>query len=194
MPPELQPDVWPWEWLWFLTLAVAGATALSLAVRIIRRRGLGGRQPWLRWGTLAVAVVLAIMPFLIYDDWLDQLTRTQNVSETSIQASDPDLRTRVFALPPESVFAAAVSVVRETPTWRLTRQDADAGLISAEVSVALGLLTNDVLIQVAGVAPGGAQVDVRASARRPAGDLGTTEREITLFYRRLEQTLTTATQ
>ncbi len=189
MPPEFQPDVWPWEWLWAVAILVATVVLLSLVVRRIRKTRLRSRAPWLRYGLLAIAIVLIAMPFFFYDDWPDQLWRSQNISETSAQSADPDLRTRVYPLSAEFMFAEVVRVLQDTPSWRLTRQDAKAGLISAEVSVALGFFTNDVLIQVTVISAGGTQVDVRASARRPEGDLGSTEREIGVFYRRLDRAI-----
>lgn len=194
MPAELLPDVWPWEWIWPLATAAATLTGLSLVVLFIQRRGLRGRQPWLRWVVLVASLPLVVMPFFVYDDWPQQLWRPQSVVETTPDSTDPDLKTRIFPLPPQFVFDQAVKVVQAMPTWRLTRQDAEAGLISAEVSIALGLFTNDVLIHVGSVAPNGAQVDVRASARRPGGDLGTTEREVASFYRRLDRLITDPVQ
>lgn len=194
MPPVFQPDIWPWEWLWFAALAIVGVTLASLVVRAVRRRGLGGRPPWLRYLVLLLALPFVVLPFVVYDDWLDQLQRPQSVTETTPEATHPDLRTRVFPLPPAFVFEQAVRVVESMPSWRLTRKDPEAGLISAEVSVALGLYTNDILIHVGGVSADGAQVDVRASARRPEGDLGTTEREIISFYRQLDQAIINPSQ
>lgn len=194
MPPEISPDIWPWEWLWIVAILIAVVVLVSFAVRRIRKSRLRTRLPWLRWMLLAVSSILIVLPFFFYDDWPSQLWRSQNISETSSQAADPDLRTRVYPLSNDFVFAEAVRVVQDTPSWRLTRQDVKAGLISAEISVALGLFTNDVLIQVTPITAGGTQVDVRASARRPEGDLGSTEREITVFYRRLDRAINNPVQ
>ena len=140
---------------------------------------------WQRWALVACCVPFIAGPFLLFNDLIAQLQRRTNIAETSPYANDPHLNTQFFRQSPDVVFAAAVRVVQHTPFWHLTVQDPASRVIKAEVSVAFGLFTNDVLIHVDPASEGGAQVNLRASVRLSDGDRGMTVRQIVVFYHRI---------
>jgi hypothetical protein len=114
--PELMPDLWPWEIIWVFACAGAGVSLLTLLMRRWRRRA---GSAWRPVAALAFCILLLIWPFLLFPDWPARMLRRDNFAETSPNAADPRLRTRVFPQPREVVFAAAVDVVERLPFWHL---------------------------------------------------------------------------
>jgi hypothetical protein len=133
---------------------------------------------------------LAAMPFSIYDDWPARLWRSQSITETSVSAADPDLRTHYYPLPKRFIFDTVRQVVSNIYGWRMMRSDFEAGLISVEIKTLFGWFDNDMLIYITALDPNLTQVDVRTSMRRPNGDWGTTERNIVHFFYELDSMIT----
>lgn len=182
----LLPDVWPWELIWPAALGVAIATLFGMLWLQLRWQR---AVRWQQWALVACCMPFLGAPFLLFNNLVIQLQRPATIAETSPQATDPCLRTRVFRQSPEVTFATAVQVVQRTPFWRLTLQDPASGIIKVETSVALGLFTSDVLIHVDPAGDGGSQVNLRASSRLTEGDWGMSIRQIAIFYHRLDLAL-----
>lgn len=193
MPPILLPKVWPWEWLWPLM-------ALFMLYCVVRVGYCYVRYPHQRWRMIAPIVgtiftsSLVIMPFFIYGDWPARLWRSQNISETSATAADPDLRTHYYPLPKRFIFDTVRQVVSNIYGWRMMRSDYEAGLISVEINTLFGRLNNDMLIYITALDPNLTQVDVRTSLRQPRGDWGTTDRNIVHFFYELDRMITQPNQ
>jgi len=113
----------------------------------------------------------------------------RNVAETSPNAEDPRLRTRLYALSRETVWNSVQQLATLQPGWTVTKRDAAEGTLAAEARTRLLKLVDDVTIRVRPVDGQRVSVDVHSRSRLRKGDFGTNARRIVRFLEALDGTL-----
>jgi uncharacterized protein (DUF1499 family) len=117
---------------------------------------------------------------------------TGNDVTTGRHPGYPDLRDRVYAVPPRHALMVAAAAVRTLPRWTVTEVDFAAGTLRAEVRTRIGGFIDDVIIQVSSL-PGKeahtARVNVRSRSRMGRADLGENARHIRALQRAMDARL-----
>lgn len=114
----------------------------------------------------------------------------ENHAATDVDASDPTLRGRTYAIPFEAVWQAVVGLAGGgVRGWSIESADDQLGVVKAHVRG--GALRPEVDVRVSIRLDRNAQtrVDVLASARSERGDLGRSRRLVTRFFARLDRRL-----
>jgi hypothetical protein len=111
-----------------------------------------------------------------------------NFAETSLDAEDPRLRGRTYAVPIEEVWQAARSLASGgLPGWRIRSSDDLAGIINAQAKNILRRSPDDVRIRISLDEDAQTRVDARSGSRDGRADLGMNARRLVRFFRALDQ-------
>lgn len=176
--PKIVIDLLPWEQI-FLGSA-AGAVVLGGAALVRRSR---------RLGVLAgVSAAVALVPWLVQPNFGELLQRagSTNITETSENATRPELRPLIVSQDQATVFRAVFATVNKLG-WLVVEEDEAAGTVHAAVPVA-GIFTDDLRVQLSAGA-GGTVVNVRSNARVGRGDFGVNRRHVVQFLLVLQEQL-----
>ncbi len=95
----------------------------------------------------------------------------------------------VYAAPAAHVFAQTEAACRALPRWTVTKTDAAAGTLTAEVRTAFGGFTDDLTVLVVPNGPDAARVTVRSRSRVGRGDLGENARHIRALQKVMDERL-----
>lgn len=114
---------------------------------------------------------------------------TRNVAETSPNAEDPRLRTRLYSLSRETVWNSVQQVAALQPGWTVTKRDPVEGTLEAEARTRFLKLVEDVTIRVRPASGQRVSVDVLSRSRVGKGDFGTNARRIHRYLEALDGTL-----
>lgn len=114
---------------------------------------------------------------------------TRNVAETSWEADDPRLRTRMYRIAFDDVWYAALLVAGSLPGWKVLRADDREGLIVVEARTKPLGMVDDVLVHVHLDENGRTLGDMRSSSRFGVGDFGGNARRIEQFFEALDDQL-----
>ena len=123
------------------------------------------------------------------------LTR-DTMCETSPHASDPALRTRVYAVSPDAVRAALLTAVRLETTygrsWRVGAERED-GAFALRVEIPVLMITHDL---TATISPHerGSRLDVHSRSRGGISDLGENRRHVLQLLQALDAALPAASE
>jgi uncharacterized protein (DUF1499 family) len=115
---------------------------------------------------------------------------TRNVAETSPNAEDPRLRTRLYPLSRETVWSAVQQLAATQPGWTVVKADPSEGVLEAESRTRLFKFVDDVTIRVGKANGQRISVDLKSRSRVGKGDLGTNARRIGRFLAALDGSLT----
>lgn len=103
---------------------------------------------------------------------------------------DPDLRTRVYAIPFQQVWTQANQLVTgRHPHWVLVDADDETGIIHAEASTPVLRSAADVEIRVGLDSDAQTRVSVVSRPRTSRWDLGTNARRVRRFLKALDDSL-----
>ena len=118
--------------------------------------------------------------------------RRRGYVETTPDASDPGLQGRVYAIPFEEVWQAALQVT-DGGLFRWTRHEADdtQGVIRASSKSLTGAV-HDINVRVTLDENAQTRVDASAQAHRKLADMGGSGRRLRRFFRKLDRTLARA--
>lgn len=118
--------------------------------------------------------------------------RRRGYFETAPDAADRRLRGRVYGVPFEEVWQAALKITGGG-LFRWTRHEADdtEGVILASAKSLAGAV-HDVMIRVTLDENGQTRVDASAQARSPLSDMGRSKRRLRRFFRALDRTISRA--
>ena len=125
------------------------------------------RTPLLLVGIAAAAAIV-----LIPRAWL-----TANDVTTGATPAYPDLRERLYDMPPDQTLQLAAAVASRIPRWKVVSTDRAGRVVHVEIRTAIGLFTDDLTIHVH---PEGrnSRVTIRSRSRVGRGDLGENARHI----------------
>ena len=122
-----------------------------------------------KWVAAVLApIALAIIGVEIYG--MTPLAREK--CNASTMASDwPSIPPHTYDMPPEQTLQVAAAVIARLPGWSIDKRDQTKGIVKATVAHGLGILTDDVWVEVR---PKGrnASVDVSSTSRIEDGVLG----------------------
>jgi uncharacterized protein (DUF1499 family) len=114
---------------------------------------------------------------------------TRNIAETSADAEDPRLRTRLYALSRETVWITAQQLAGTQPGWTVMKTDPAEGELTIEARTRLLKFVDDVKIRVRPASGQRISVDMRSSSRVGKADFGTNARRIGTFLAALDSAL-----
>jgi uncharacterized protein (DUF1499 family) len=114
---------------------------------------------------------------------------TRNVAETSPNAADPRLRTRLYALSRETVWNSVHQIAALQQGWTVINLDPAEGTLQAEARTRLLKFVDDVTIRVRPANGQHVSVDVLSRSRVGKGDFGANARRIGRFLETLDGTL-----
>jgi uncharacterized protein (DUF1499 family) len=125
------------------------------------------RTPLLLIGIAAAAAIV-----LIPRAWL-----TANDVTTGAAPAYPDLRDRLYDMPPDQTLQVAAAVAGRIPRWKVVSTDRAGGVVHVEIRTALPFFTDDLTVHVH---PEGrnSRVTIRSRSRVGRGDLGENARHI----------------
>ena len=115
---------------------------------------------------------------------------TRNVAETSPNAEDPRLRTRLYALSRDTVWTTVQQIAALQQGWTVIKLDPAEGTLQAEARTRLLKFVDDVTIHVRQASGQRISVDVLSRSRVGLGDFGANARRIGRFFEALDSTLT----
>lgn len=115
--------------------------------------------------------------------------RRRGYVETAPDAPDRRLRGRIYGVPFEEVWQAALKLTGGG-LFRWTRHEADdtEGVILASAKSLAGAI-HDVMIRITLDENGQTRVDASAQARRPLSDMGRSKRRLRRFFRALDRSI-----
>ncbi|MBI3962958.1 MAG: DUF1499 domain-containing protein [Deinococcus sp.] len=132
-----------------------------------------------------VAVVVAVLGIVLF---AGPEGLVKNVAQTSPNAKNPALRTRVYARDYATVFQAAQEAVSALRIWELVSADQADGQITALVHIPVFGFIDDVTITLE-QGSAGVRVNVRSASRVGKGDLGMNARHIRAYLQALDRRL-----
>lgn len=110
---------------------------------------------------------------------------TRNTARTSPDHELPELRTRVYALPPDRAFHLTLRAV-ESAGWRVVDRDPGADEIHAVVTTPWLRFRDDVNIALTEAPDGGTRVEVESRSRLGRADFGANIAHVMELYGRLD--------
>ena len=110
---------------------------------------------------------------------------TTHEAETAEDSDFPELRPRLYNVPPNRFIELVYSACRQLG-WSVMSQDPASLRIHAVVQTSLLRFKDDVVIQVEAVS-NGSLLRIRASSRVGRGDLGANTRHVLDLYRALDE-------
>ncbi len=113
---------------------------------------------------------------------------TRNRAETAEDLLDSRLRRRIYAIPFERVWQAALALAGRRRGWRVLEADDLEGVIRAEARTLLRFV-DDVVIRVGLDANAQTRVDMSSASRVGKADLGKNARRVGKFLRTLDREL-----
>lgn len=122
----------------------------------------------------------------------DRIARAlrDNIAVTSGDATDPRLRSRVYGVPFEDVWRAALALAQGgLRGWLVTSVDDREGVIVAEATTPVFHFVDDVTIRIQLDANAQTRVDMRSASRKSRADLGVNTRRVARFFRALDARL-----
>jgi uncharacterized protein (DUF1499 family) len=114
---------------------------------------------------------------------------TRNVAETSPNAEDPRLRTRLYALSRETVWITVQQLAGTRQGWTVIEADPAEGTLKAEARTRLIKFVDDVTIRVRPANGQRISVDLHSRSRVGKADFGTNARRIGAFLEELDRAL-----
>jgi hypothetical protein len=113
-----------------------------------------------------------------------------NVAMTSRDATDPRLTGRIYDIPFEDVWRAALALASGgLSRWALTSADDQNGLIQAEASTLIIGNVGDVTVRIGLDPDARTRVDMRSTSRSAGKDWGANVRRIERFLHALDDRL-----
>ncbi len=113
---------------------------------------------------------------------------TRNRAETAEDLVDTRLRRRIYPIPFERVWQAALGLAGHRRGWRVLQADDLEGLIRAEAQTLLRFV-DDVTIRIGLDANAQTRVDMASASRKGKADFGKNARRIGKFLRALDREL-----
>ncbi len=113
---------------------------------------------------------------------------TRNRAETAEDLLDSRLRRRIYAIPFERVWQAALALAGRRRGWRVLEADDLEGVIRAEARTLLRFV-DDVVVRIGLDANAQTRVDMTSASRVGKADLGKNARRIGKFLRALDREL-----
>jgi len=114
---------------------------------------------------------------------------TRNIAQTSQNAEDPRLRTRLYPLSRETVWTTVQQLAGTQPGWTVISSDAAEGQLKVESRTRLLKFVDDVTIHVRPASGQTISVDMHSRSRVGKGDFGTNARRIGAFLAALDSAL-----
>lgn len=112
---------------------------------------------------------------------------TESTARTSPDSADPALAGRTYTIPFDSVWEAALGLVRGgLRGWALVSADDQLGVIRADARSMLLPLEANILVSVTLDPNGQTRVDMSAVGSHRGGDLRVNYRRVKLFFRSLD--------
>ncbi len=113
---------------------------------------------------------------------------TRNRAETAEDLLDSRLRRRIYSIPFEDVWQAALGLAGHRRGWRVLEADDLEGIIRAEARTLLRFV-DDVVVRVGLDANAQTRVDMASASRKGKADFGKNARRIGNFLRALDREL-----
>ncbi len=113
-----------------------------------------------------------------------------NVAETKVGASYPELETRVYSLEKSALKEHVEYAVNELG-WKIQKSFDGGNTLHATVTTPMFKFMDDIEITLEADAGNNTHVQLKAASRVGKGDLGTNTRHILNFYQTLDDRLTT---
>lgn len=110
---------------------------------------------------------------------------TRNTARTSPDHELPELRTRVYALPPDRTFDLALRAVNDAG-WRVVDAIPDRNEIQAVVATPWLRFRDDVEVALTAAPGGGTRVQVASRSRNGRADFGANIAHVMALYGRLD--------
>ena len=182
-----QPTL-PWEVFVVLAILTAMLTIFSMVRWVFRPRP--KRLPAKRLLLFLACISLVFYAYNSVDSFPDkfQAGLRNNSASTSDDPQFEELRTARFPRSRQEVFDASIRAINSTRGWTLTNRADSGTALQAEVSAALGIFTDDVLISLIDEG-GNTRVDVQSKSRKGNSDFGANRRHIAQFLMVLEREL-----
>jgi uncharacterized protein (DUF1499 family) len=114
---------------------------------------------------------------------------TRNIAETSANAEDPRLRTRLYSLSRETVWITVQQLAGTQPGWTVMKVDPVEGTLEVESQTRLLKFVDDVTFRVRPASGQRISVDMRSRSRVGKADFGTNARRIGGFLAALDSAL-----
>lgn len=178
----------PWEVFAILAILTAMLTIFSTVRWVFQPRP--KRLPAKRLFLFLACICLVFYAYNTVEAFPDkfQAGLSNNSANTSDTPQFAELLTPRFPRGRQEVFDASIRAINSMGGWTLTNQADSGTALQAEVSVALGIFTDDVLISL--IDEGGAtRVDVQSKSRKGNSDFGANRRHIAQFLMVLEREL-----
>jgi len=183
----------PWEVFAVLAILTAMLTIFSMVRWVFQPRP--KRLPAKRLFLFLACICLVFYAYSAVEDFPDkfQAGLRNNSASTSDTPQFEELLTPRFPRGRQEVFDASIRAINSMRGWTLTNQADSGDALQAEVSVLLGMFTDDVLISL--IEEGGnTRVDVQSRSRKGSSDFGANRRHIAQFLLALERELGVARQ
>lgn len=114
---------------------------------------------------------------------------TRNIAETSQNAEDSRLRTRLYPLSRETVWTTVQQLAGTQPGWTVVKTDPAEGELKAESRTKLLKFVDDVTLRVRPASGQHISVDMHSRSRLGKADFGTNARRIGAFLAALDSAL-----
>ena len=114
---------------------------------------------------------------------------TRNIAQTSQNAEDPRLRTRLYALSRETVWTTVQQLAGTWPGWTVISADPAEGQLKVEARTRLLKFVDDVTLHVRPASGRTISVDMHSRSRLGTADFGTNARRIGAFLAALDSAL-----
>jgi len=136
-----------------------------------------------------VAAVILLMPNACLEGDMTARGMAHNITETSIENEDTELRPRTYKTSRDDVLAACEYVAQNTTQWTLVKTDKDAGTIHATHTTRIFRWVDDVNVTLTETTPGQITVNVKSASRVGKGDLGQNAFNVKDFLNHLDERL-----
>lgn len=180
----------PWEVFVIAAIVLAMLLVFSLVRWIFLPRAIKGKFPVKRLLLFVGCMGLVLYAYRFVDNFPAkfQTGLNTNVASTSDTPAFPELRTPRYAKNRTDVFEAATRAIQAQRGWKVVNMADSGSSLQAEVSVLLGVFTDDFLVSL--VEEGGnTRVDVQSRSLKGGLDLGANRRHIVQFLMALESQL-----
>lgn len=110
---------------------------------------------------------------------------------TTPDASNPGLRTRLYAGGPKKIFDYAKKLAEKRRGWKIVETNLDAGVLKVEAKSRIFRFVDDVIIRVHPAPGGGTLLDMESRSRVGKGDFGANARRVKSFLNRFDEIVLT---
>lgn len=180
----------PWEVFVVAAIVLAMLLVFSLVRWIFLPQALKGRFPAKRLFLFVACMGLVFYAYRFVDNFPAKFQAgiNTNLASTSDTPAFPELKTPRYAKSRTDVFEAATRAIEAQRGWKVVNMADSGSSLQAEVSVLLGIFTDDFLVSL--VEEGGnTRVDVQSRSRKGGLDLGANRRHVVQFLMALEAQL-----